>query len=51
MRKRRKTGYLDYALIGNVIYPLLLVNETQFSALIDASEDGTAIMVNKQRKG
>ncbi|MGN7760438.1 hypothetical protein [Paenibacillus sp. 22594] len=50
MKPRRRTGYLDYAVMDNVIFPLLLVNEALFSALIDASDKGKVELIHKQRK-
>ncbi|AIQ45641.1 hypothetical protein R70723_06860 [Paenibacillus sp. FSL R7-0273] len=50
MKPRRLSGYLDYAVKDNVIFPLLLVNEALFSALIDANEAGTVQIIHRQRK-
>ncbi|OKP97766.1 hypothetical protein [Paenibacillus sp. P46E] len=49
MKPRRRTGYLDYAVMDNVIFPLLLADEALFGTLIDASDKGMVELVHKQR--
>ncbi|WP_155986875.1 hypothetical protein [Paenibacillus durus] len=50
MKPRRRTGYLDYAVAGKVIFPLLLVSEGMLSTIIDASEDGEVKLIHKLRR-
>lgn len=46
----KRFSYLDYAIDGNVIYPLLFLDSEQYLKVIDDCEAGKLVMINKRRQ-